>query len=153
MVEISTLKKFSIFKELDDSQLQQFAGHMEERHYPSGDLVCSKGDHGDEMFLVKKGKASVVLPLHRYDSKFKSVSKIGEGNLFGELAFFDGKERSADVYAVGDLELLVLSRKEYDKIIKANIGEGCRIQSKIIAGLVGIIRDMNETYSSAGFLT
>lgn len=152
MVDVNTLRKFSLFNELDDSQLQKFANVIKEIHYPAGSIVCTKGEKGDELFLVKRGQVSVVLPLHRYDSKYKTVSKIGEGNLFGELSFFEGKERTADIQTNEPLELLILSRSDYDKIIKDNIEEGCKIQNNIIAGLVGIIRNMNETYSSAGFL-
>lgn len=162
MVDIELLKKFSLFKELDNSQLQKFAGYIRSRKYSayqgddyfgeSDNLVCSKGDQGDEIFFIHRGSVTVELPLYRTDSAYKNVAEIGEGNFFGELSFFDSQSRSANVRANGDVELLVLSRRDYDRAIKDNIKEGCRIQSKIIAGLVGIIREMNETYSSAGFL-
>ncbi len=161
MVDIELLRKFSLFWELDESQLRKFAACIQERRYSpnqGGDIfavnkICSKGDRGDEIFLIKRGSVSMVLPLHRLDSGYKTISEIREGNFFGELSFFDGQERSADVQANGKVELLVLSRRDYDKVIKDDLEEGCRIQSKIIAGLVGIIRKMNESYSSAGFLT
>ncbi len=152
MVDTGLLRNFSLFKDLDEEQLQKFVPYIKEKHFPPESLVCSQGDKGDEIFFVKEGKAAVVLPLHRFDSKYKTVSEIAKGNFFGELSFFDGEERSAYVQANGDLELLTLSRRDFDKVIKDNIKEGCRIQSKIISGLVGIIREMNETYSSAGFL-
>ncbi len=152
MVDIELLRKFSLFKDLDDPQLEKLAGHIKERRYAHGDIICSQGDQGDEIFFIKRGAVSVVLPLYRFDSQYKTVSEIGPGEFFGELSFFDGKERSANIRSKGILELLVLSRQDYDKVVKENLKEGCQIQSKIIAGLVGMIREMNEAYSSAGFL-
>lgn len=152
MVDVELLRKFSLFKELDEPQLQRFANNMQGRIYPPGSTVCSRGEQGDEMFFVNQGKVSVMLPLHRHDSRYESVAEIGEGNFLGELSFFDGQERSADVQAKGKVEILVFSRQDYDKIVKDNLKEGCQIQGKIISGLVGIIRDMNETYSSGKFL-
>jgi CRP-like cAMP-binding protein len=157
MVDVGLLKKFSLFKDLDKRQLQKFVAYIKERHYSAGkdlfavNYICHKGGRGDEIFLVKKGSISVELPMYRYDSGYKTISAIGEGNFFGELSFFDGQKRSANVIANGEVELLVLSRRDFDKVIKDNLEEGCRIQSKIIARLVGIIRKMNETYSSAFF--
>ena len=162
MVDIGDLRKFSLFKELDESQLQKFAAYVRLKRYhayrgddffgESNNLICSKGDRGDEIFLINRGSVGVELPLYRTDSAYKNIAEIEEGSFFGELSFFDGQPRSANVRANGEVELLVLSRRDYDKVIKDNLKEGCRIQGKIIAGLVGIIREMNETYSSAGFL-
>jgi CRP-like cAMP-binding protein len=157
MVDIGLLRKFSLFKDLDKSQLQKFAVYIQERHYSAKqDLfakyyICRKGSRGNEIFLIKKGSISIELPLYRYDSGYKNISEIGEGNFFGELSFFDGQKRSANVSANGEVDLLVLSRRDYDIVIKDNFEEGCRIQSKIITGLTEIIRKMNESYSSAFF--
>lgn len=157
MVDAGSLRKFSLFKDLDERQLEKFVPYIETRHYSADkglfavNYICHKGDRGDEIFLVKKGSISVELPMHRYDSGYKTVSTIEEGSFLGELSFFDGQERSANIIADGEVELLVLSRRDFDKVIKDNLEEGCRIQSKIIARLVGIIRKMNETYSSAFF--
>ena len=71
---------------------------------------------------------------------------------FGELSFFDGQERSADVIAKEDVQLFVLKKQDYDKIIKENLGEGCKIQRKLISSLATIIRKMDETYSDSIFL-
>ena len=151
MTDIELLRKFSLFKELNESQLQKFAAYVQEKHYPHETRICSKGEKGNEIFFITRGYVSVELPLYRTDAGQKNVSQLREGDFFGELSFFDNQERSAYVEALGDVELLVLSRKDYDKVIEDNIEEGCRIQNKIIAGLVDIIRKMNEIYSSAGF--
>ncbi|MBI5555474.1 MAG: cyclic nucleotide-binding domain-containing protein [Elusimicrobia bacterium] len=152
MVQIELLRKFSLFKELDDEQLQKFAAYVYEKRYQKGGIICSKGGRGDEIFLIKRGRVSIILPLYRYDSRDEVVSELEAGDFFGELSFFDGQERSAHVKASAETDLLILSRRDYDKIIKDNPRDGCKIQGKIIASLVGLIRDINQTYASASFL-
>lgn len=155
MVDVELLKKFSLFKNLDKWQLQKFVAYVKEKNYserqdrPGVNYIYSKGDWGTEIFLIKKGRVSVELPLYREDSKNKTISEIGEGNFFGELSFFDGRKRSASVVAKGDVELLVLSRRDYDKVVNKYPEVGCLVENNIITGLIGIIRKMNEAYSMA----
>ncbi len=76
MVSTELLRKFSLFTELDESQLQKIAVHVQGRRYPEGSAICSKGERGDEIFFVMRGEVSVVLPLYRYDRKLETISKI-----------------------------------------------------------------------------
>jgi CRP-like cAMP-binding protein len=152
MVDIQLVGKFPLFKELDEAELRKLADSFTERHYPAEAIICPQGSSGKELFLIKKGSVVIELPLHRYDSGYQAVSTLTEGMHFGELSFFDGKERSADVIAKEDVQLLVLKKEDYDKVIKDNLKEGCRIQKKVISGLVRTIREMNDTYSGSIFL-
>lgn len=151
MVNTELLRKFSFFEEISEPLLEEFAAHIKERHYKADCSIFLKGDTGDEIYFVVRGKLSVVLPLHRFDSRHRIVSEIEAGNFFGELSFFDGLERSANVRTKEDADILILTLWDFNRIIMDNMKEGCRIQNKIIARMVRIIRDMNETYSSAGF--
>ena len=121
MVDLELIRKFPLFKELDDSELEKFAGCFAEKRYSEGVVICPHGTKGEELYLIKQGSVSIELPLHRYDSSYQSVSVLTEGMWFGELSFFDGQERSADVVAKGDVQLFVLKKRNYDKIIKQNL--------------------------------
>jgi CRP-like cAMP-binding protein len=152
MVNPDWFKNFPLFQDLDVSELKKLATCFKERHYPAGAVICPKGEAGNELFLIQKGSVAIDLPLHRYDSGFQTISVLAEGAYFGELSFFDGKERSAAVIAREAVSLLVLKKEDYDRITKSNLKEGCKIQQKIISSLIRIIRNMNETYSSSMFL-
>ena len=152
MVDMGLVRKFPLFEELDEQESGKFVNCFSERHYPAGAIICPKGDRGQELYLISKGSVAIDLPLSRYDSAHKTISVLTAGMYFGELSFFDGKERSADVVAREDVELLMLKKEDYDKIIKQSLSEGCRIQQKVISSLVRVIRDMNEAYSSGTFL-
>ncbi len=152
MVDMELVRRFPLFKELDEGELGKFVNCFYEGHFPAGTIICQQGGRGEMLYLIKKGSVSIELPLHRYDSGYQAVSVLTEGMCFGELSFFDGQERSADVVARENVQLLMLKRGDYDKITRDNLGEGCRIQQKVISGLVRIIREMNETYSGSIFL-
>ena len=46
--------------------------------------------------------------------------RVGSGTVIGEVAFFDGQPRSADIVACGDVELLVLSYETFERLADAD---------------------------------
>lgn len=48
------------------------------------------------------------------------VARFGQGDFFGEVATLDGGPRTATVVASTDMEVLVLSRGEFDMLVKSS---------------------------------
>lgn len=70
-----------------------------------GEILFREGDSSDAMFVIKSGKIAIT--------KLKGSSEIqlaekGPGEMFGEMAFFDNRPRSAGARALGDSEVIVL---------------------------------------------
>ncbi|MCE3010173.1 MAG: cyclic nucleotide-binding domain-containing protein [Proteobacteria bacterium] len=101
---------------------------VEKDHY-----LFREGDPPDALYVIKAGKLAVV--------KTKASSEIvlaelGPGQMVGEMAFFDGKPRSAGVRAVKESEVIVLPYKslhaqfaqfpEWSKAIIRTVNESLR---------------------------
>jgi CRP/FNR family transcriptional regulator, cyclic AMP receptor protein len=71
--------------------------------YAAGDVIFSKGDAGEVMFLVKEGEVELV-----YGSTSSAV--VGPGESFGEMALIDASPRSADGRAKTDCVLYPIKR-------------------------------------------
>ena len=81
---------------------------LEPRRYRAGAVVVGRGAPADELFLVLRGRLSVV-----DDSgagQPRRAATIPAGGLFGELGVALGGVRTATVKADTDVEVLVLSR-------------------------------------------
>lgn len=70
--------------------------------FDPGDVIFLEGDHGSEMYSVRKGNVSI----RRGD---KEIALIGEGSFFGEMSFLLGMPRSATAVAADETELIVIS--------------------------------------------
>jgi CRP-like cAMP-binding protein len=81
-------------------------------------VVCQKGEPGHELFVVLSGKLKVCTSSG--DGKEAILALLEDGEMFGEMALIDGQERSADVIAVMDTQLLVIHRKDFLPFLAAH---------------------------------
>ena len=61
------------------------------------------------MMAVLKGRISITAPSP--DGRQVVLTVMRDGDVFGEIALLDGKERTADATALGECELLIVSRR------------------------------------------
>ncbi|MGH8105491.1 MAG: cyclic nucleotide-binding domain-containing protein [Arenimonas sp.] len=78
-----------------------------------GDVLLTKGDGGDAMYLILEGAVEVSLTHNR---QRRVLTTLGAGQLFGEAAFLMKTPRSADVSAIADTLLLSISNQAFDEL-------------------------------------
>ena len=72
-----------------------------------GQLVVRQGDAGDSLFLVAGGELRVFV---NTPAGPKDVARLFENTLFGEMALITGQPRSASVAAVGEADVIGISK-------------------------------------------
>jgi len=80
-VHLGTLKQVKIFQDCEPGLLTELVLKLKLQVFSPGDYICRKGDVGREMYIVKRGKVSVVGD----DGKTVFVT-LGGGCVFGEVA-------------------------------------------------------------------
>jgi CRP/FNR family cyclic AMP-dependent transcriptional regulator len=103
------LRRSPLFARLGDGETDAILAHARVAKHAEGDRIFSKGDPGDSMMAVLKGRVSVSTPSD--DGRQVVLTVMHDGDLFGEIAMLDGKERTADVTAMTDCEVLVVPRR------------------------------------------
>jgi S1-C subfamily serine protease/rhodanese-related sulfurtransferase len=91
-------------------------GDVERRSYKTGERIFKEGaDPQGEAYVVHSGKVEIR---RVFDGEEKTLSHLGEGDLFGEMALFRQAPRSADAVATSDVELLVIKNERLDWLIR-----------------------------------
>jgi SulP family sulfate permease len=106
------LNEIEVLSEFDAETISELSGAVTTLSVPAGGTICKQGDAGDELFLLRRGRVSALLPLET--GKRHHVATFCRGDFFGEMAFIDQEPRSASVEAVTPTELFVLSRARFD---------------------------------------
>ncbi len=81
-----------------------------------GQLLFREGDASDSMYVVKKGRISITKT--KGDSEVE-LANMGPGQMFGEMAFFDQKPRSANARAIAESEIIALPFANLEAHFKA----------------------------------
>ncbi|HSU55751.1 MAG TPA: cyclic nucleotide-binding domain-containing protein [Candidatus Dormibacteraeota bacterium] len=100
------LRRIKIFADMDERQLASFLQYMEVLKILPNATIFTKGENGDAMFLVLQGEVRARAMVGGRES---TLSVMGVGECFGELAVIDESVRSADVVANLESVLLKIS--------------------------------------------
>ena len=127
------LQEFDLFKGRKTETLAELDALLVRTRFTAGTKIFSRGDAGDEIFLVRKGSVRFMLPIN--DNQARHLSTCGQGAFFGELAFLDGDLRSANAIAFTDVELFVLSRKTFDAFAE----DHKKLAAQLFEGLASVL--------------
>ena len=131
--EALALDQFELFKGRKAETLAALEQCMEKRSCKAGDKIFKHGDTGDELFLIRKGAVRIMLPIS--EKQNHHLGTFGRDSFFGEMAFLDGRARSADAVAFSDTELYVLSRKIFDSLAE----EHKKLALGLMEGLASVL--------------
>jgi CRP/FNR family transcriptional regulator, cyclic AMP receptor protein len=114
-ITAGSLRRIKIFADMDEPQLASFLQYMEVLKFPANAAVFRKGEPGDAMFLVLQGELRAGAKVGGRES---TLSVMGVGECFGELAVLDESPRSADVVANVESVLLKISAAALKRLFK-----------------------------------
>ncbi|KAI9209214.1 cyclic nucleotide-binding-like protein [Polychytrium aggregatum] len=77
-------------------------------------FVFRKGDDGNEMYFIKKGRVQIV------GDTGQIFCTLNAGSFFGEIALFEDCKRTASAKAMGDVELCVLTKEDFNEVLRQN---------------------------------
>lgn len=101
----------------DGVPAEELARALEHRRFRAGATLLLQGDHPEQIYLLHAGVADVVsvdtLGMERH------LRRIGPGDTVGVLSFVTGRPAAATVRAVTDLEVLVMSRPDFQELAAA----------------------------------
>jgi CRP/FNR family transcriptional regulator, cyclic AMP receptor protein len=103
------VRRSRLFARLRDSEIDALLAHATVSRFAEGVQIFAKGDPGNSMMAVLRGSVTISSP--SADGRQVVLTVMREGDVFGEIALIDGKERTADAVAAADCELLVVPRR------------------------------------------
>ncbi|NCC21188.1 MAG: cyclic nucleotide-binding domain-containing protein [Alphaproteobacteria bacterium] len=92
---------------------------LERRFISRGSTIIRQGDDGTAAYLIQSGSVRVFTS----DEQGREVdlAKLGAGQIFGEMALVFDAPRTANVQAIGDCNLVVITRETFrQKLVKSD---------------------------------
>ncbi len=120
MISEHDLRKIYLLKDLPERELSNLVPLLRERHARRGSYILYVDDPGPSLLFIAEGE--VKINLIGEDGKEIVLANLEEGEFFGEIAVLAGVDRSANVVAMSDCRLFVLSKEDFEKHILGNTG-------------------------------
>ena len=130
------LKSVEILEPLNESEREALARSMVKHVYAPGELILRRGEPGDSMFIIERGRVEVQL--QATDGKLQPVAVLERGNFFGEMALLTGEPRAADVTASEETEILEIRKPAMKQLLQENAQLADALSQKLAERQLGL---------------
>jgi len=114
--KVNRLSDTDIFRSVPKEQLVEIAQVVQDKVVPPKTNIFRQGDPGDSYYIIHSGKVRVLL--RGEDGVETELNLLGTGESFGEMALLTDEPRSADIEAMEETHLFVLTKEEFDGVLK-----------------------------------
>lgn len=109
------LRSVPLFRDLSGEDVLRLAEKVEQSEHAKGDVIFGKGDPGEDMYLVVRGRVAIV-------DGGVTLAEMSPPEFFGELALLDHHPRSADAVCAEDSALLKVRGADLDELMTRRPG-------------------------------
>ena len=114
------LESAELFRVLAPEELRALRAAMIERQFMPDQIIFKEGDAGDGMYVVKDGLVEITGSLNPQTRK--GFSRLGPGELFGEMAVVELRPRSATATATKPTTVGFIPRGEMLSLMQRSPG-------------------------------
>lgn len=132
--DIRLLMRVPAFGGISRKTASAIAAKTQHRRVSRGTRLIAAGEKADTLYIVLRGRFTVI-------GKGGPIAEIPAGEPVGELAFFAGGERTADVVAARDSEVLCLSKRAWRELAASIPG----LSESILASVAGRLARNTQT--------
>jgi CRP-like cAMP-binding protein len=128
------LGSIDIFCGLDESHLSMIRQAARDHTFMAGQAVVEEGGADKRMYVILSGDADVLIA-------GDTVAHLRPGDYFGEIAVFDGGDRTASVVATTDVTAISVNSINLRSLIRENPQMGLNL----IEGLCNRVRKLGSS--------
>jgi len=147
-----TVRKASIFKNLEDEEVSEVLNITTEKRVHQKDLIMQEGDEGSTMYMLLEGEVEISKALTmkfggediRKAEKVLSTLKAQDHVILGEMALIAKEKRSASVLAKTDCVLLEIRRGDFMRLIEIRPPLGVKVLLNLNELMAARLRHSDE---------
>jgi CRP/FNR family transcriptional regulator len=144
MVSRQRLKEITLFKDFTEDELNMIAPVLSEEFYNKGNVIWEEGSPEQGLHIIDYGKVRVTKRTKEETKQILAVLK--KNNFYGELSLLDGRSHSAAIEALEDTKVLVLQRKDMEKLLEEKPKMAYKIVREMTIAINEILREMNDKF-------
>jgi small-conductance mechanosensitive channel/CRP-like cAMP-binding protein len=136
------LSHIDILSPLPPAAHASIAGATRVHTFAKGETIIRHGTAGNSMFVVHEGVVSVLIDE-------SEIARLGEGDVFGEMALLTGEMRAADVVALTDVLAIEITKDALQPVLQEHRELAASISAKVAERRGGLDSLRNATNEEA----
>jgi CRP-like cAMP-binding protein len=132
-----------LFRTLSLSELREVGRRLRHRTYLKGEAVFEQGRPGNGLCIVQTGTVDIFQT--EDDGVVLSLSRVGPGGFFGELALLDEAQRTATAVAAEASAVAVLARADLLNLAESRPKLGVRVLLELSQVVADRLRYTNRS--------
>ncbi|EEF59750.1 cyclic nucleotide-binding protein [Pedosphaera parvula Ellin514] len=137
-----TLESCPIFSQLKPGELKVLEQAAQVRGFKANEDIFREGDTGDGVYVVRRGLVQITGLITLNDRH--AFSKVGPGEMFGEMAVLENKPRSASATALEETEVYFIPREA----MLALVENSPLLSMGLLREISNRLREFNRQYVS-----
>jgi CRP-like cAMP-binding protein len=94
-------------------EVQTLIDYTEVVNFNKSDVIAEIGEVGEALYFIISGEIALI---RSDEGKDNEVARVKEGELLGEMSFFDKRPRTVRMRAVENTTMLKLTRAMYERL-------------------------------------
>ena len=135
MAKIKPLKENALFKNFSDKEIALLSKYVEEKNIAAPTPLFLENMKGESMFMV--GSGAIKLSKMLSEGEEKTLTTIGPGEFFGEMALIEAGPRSVSAIVIQDAQVLILKRSGFEQLME----ESPTVAVKVVIGIYKSLSD------------
>ena len=145
--ENTSLEGISLISDLPEKALEEISKRCSWRTFATGEQILDRQSDSCDLYFIVAGRARVVI--YSFSGREVTFDDREAGDYFGELAALDGEPRSANVVALEETVVAILSQEGFHRTLMNYPQVAVRIL-KNLAKIVRISTDRIMDLSTLG---
>jgi CRP-like cAMP-binding protein len=134
----TTTTFLNVLEGLSADEIDRFVGLCEQTTHAEGEAIFTEGDEGNDVYIVRKGRVRISKAISL--DVARTLTVLGKGGIFGELAIVGDGARSASAIAEVETTVLALSGDSFEKLTEEAPTLGLKIMGRFAAMLADRLR-------------
>lgn len=127
----------------DGADAEALASYFEMRELSAGSTLFERGEPSNALYLLLRGQLSVQIQIAA-SGYTKRLRSYGPGTIVGEMGFYDGAPRSADIIADVDTRVACLTLERLRSLELAQPERAAQFHRFVITTLAARLRTAND---------
>jgi signal transduction histidine kinase len=110
------LRRIHFFDGLKFEDLERLSSHISLASIEPGEIILRTGEEPEAFYIIEHGRVEIFRETSQGEEVIATLGRSGD--FFGEMALLENRTRSSSVRALTPTELLVISRTDFNDLIR-----------------------------------